>query len=67
MATSSNTTPTKETAGQIADTILHDVITAGILAASIFVKNPASQQKAANIMQAIQQLLPMLDSQLTAL
>lgn len=56
--------PAKQSAGQIADTILHDVIATGILAASIFVKNPASQQTAANLINAVQQLLPMLDAQL---
>lgn len=54
----------KASPGQIADTILHDVIAAGILAATIFVKNPASQQKASALIDAVSRLLPMLDQQL---
>ena len=56
--------PVKATAGAIVDTVLHDVILTGILAASIFVKNPAHQQTAASLIQAVQQLLPVLDAQL---
>lgn len=50
--------------GQTIDTILHDIIAGGILAATIFVKNPNSQQKAALMIDAVNRLLPMLDSQL---
>lgn len=50
--------------GQTVDTILHDVIAFGVVAASIFVKNPASQQHAVTIIQAIQPLLAMIDNQL---
>lgn len=53
------------TTGQIIDTILHDVLFAGSLAAMFFVKNPASQQKAAVLANGIQQLLNFLDPQLT--
>lgn len=64
VATTPTPIPAKQSAGQIADTILHDVIATGILAASIFVKNPAHQQTAANLINAVQTLLPMLDAQL---
>lgn len=57
-------TTTKPTAGEIIDTVLHDVILTGVLAASIFVKNPAHQQTASLIINAISQLLPQLDAQL---
>lgn len=48
----------------VADSIFHDVITAGLIAASIFVKNPASQQHAAQIIQAVNPLIQMIDAQL---
>lgn len=63
----STTVTSKPSAGTIADEILHDVITAGIIAAGFFVKNPNSQQKAQTLIQLVtQDLLPMLDTQLTS-
>jgi hypothetical protein len=50
--------------GKITDMILHDVITVGVLSASIFVKNPAHQETAGKLINAVAQLLPMLDAQL---
>lgn len=41
-------------------TILHDLFLVGVAAASIFVKNPASQEKAATLIGILQQLLPSL-------
>lgn len=52
------------TVGQKVDTVLHDIIAVGILAASIFVKNAAHQETASKLIQAVGQLLPMLDNQL---
>jgi hypothetical protein len=46
------------------DSILHAVIAAGIVAASIFVKNPNSQQHAATVIGAVNTLLPMVDASL---
>lgn len=48
------------------DTIFHDVIAAGLIAASIFVKNPQSQERAANIINAINPLIEMIMKQLDA-
>ena len=52
-------------AGKVTDVILHDVILFGTVAASIFVKNAASQERAGLIIQALAPLLPILDAQLT--
>lgn len=46
------------------DMVLHDFVVMGIFAASIFVKNPAHQETAGKIIQAVTQLLPALDAQL---
>jgi len=44
------------------ETLLHDLIAFGIVAASIFVKNPASQAHAAQIISIVQNdLLPLID------
>lgn len=51
--------PTAPTSSTL-DTIVHDVVLFGVLAASIFVKNPASQAKANTIIQALQPLLALL-------
>lgn len=51
---------------KISSIVLHDVIAAGILAASIFVKNPAHQQTAASLINAVNTLMPMLDASLAA-
>jgi hypothetical protein len=64
------TTPTAPVTPHIAsgvliDTILHDVLIAGTLAASIFVKNPAHQQTAGAMINAVNVLLKFLDPQLT--
>lgn len=40
--------------------ILHDIFVLGIGAASIFVKNPASQQKAVTLVTILQGLFPNL-------
>jgi len=42
--------------------ILHGFITLGILAASIFVKNPQSQQRAATVINAINGVMPMVET-----
>jgi hypothetical protein len=65
VTTTAAPTAPAHTTGQIIDTILHDVLFAGSLAAMFFVKNPASQQKAAVLANGIQQLLNFLDPQLT--
>lgn len=57
-------TNTKPSVGNVIDTVLHDVILTGVLAASIFVKNAAHQQTASLIINAMAQLLPVLDAQL---
>lgn len=59
------TPPAKLSSGVLVDTILHDVLIAGSLAASIFVKNPAHQQAAASMINAVNVLLKFLDPQLT--
>jgi hypothetical protein len=41
-------------------TILRDIFELGIGAAAIFVKNPASQQRAANIITILQTIFPHL-------
>ena len=41
-------------------TILRDIFELGIGAAAIFVKNPASQQRAANIIAVLQTIFPHL-------
>jgi len=44
------------------ETLIHDLVALGILAASIFVKNPASQAHAAQIISVVQNdLLPLID------
>ena len=44
------------------ETLIHDLIAFGFLAASIFVKNPASQEHAAKIIGALNDhLLPLID------
>lgn len=39
---------------------MHDLFLVGVAAASIFVKNPGSQQKAATLIGILQELLPSL-------
>ena len=51
------------TSGSKLDEILHALIFAGISAASIFVKNPSSQQHAATLINLVQgTLVPLADS-----
>lgn len=45
--------------------ILNDIVAFGIAAASIFVKNPASQQHAATIIQTLTPLLAIIEQQIT--
>ncbi len=48
------------------DEILHGLITAGIMAASIFVKNPNSRQHAASIINVVNStVLPLADDLLS--
>ena len=54
-------TPTPLTAESTIDEILHALITAGIIAASIFVKNPKSLQLAGQVVNGINTLLPIAD------
>ena len=48
-------------AAAIVDTVVKDLFVAGVLAASIFVKNPDHRIQAAQITGVLQSLLPMLD------
>lgn len=48
----------------ITDDFLHDVLLMGALAASIFVKNPAHQETAGLLIQAVTNLLKTVDAQL---
>ena len=50
--------------GEVSDTILHDILLMGALAASIFVKNPAHQQTAGLLINAVNQMIQVLDPQL---
>lgn len=54
--------PTSNAPAQLslAHEILHDLFAVGIVAASIFVKNPQSQQRAAVIIDALKGLVPSL-------
>lgn len=56
--------PAKETAGQKIDSVLHLFVLMGIEAASIFVKNPAHQQTAQQIINGVSAVLPALDAEL---
>lgn len=56
--------PLHQTKGQVFDTVLHDFVLLGMLAASVFVKNPQSRAKAGAIMNLVQQAMPILDAQL---
>ena len=62
MATTTATPSAASIKETLIDTILHDVITAGILAASIFVKNANSRNRASQIIGAVNQLLPLVDA-----
>ena len=55
-------TPTGVTA--VVDTVLNDLFEVGTIAASLFVKNPNSQQKAGTFITAIGQVLALIESQL---
>lgn len=57
------TAPTPLTAESKIDEILHALVLLGITAATIFVKNPNSQQHAASFINATNQvILPVVDS-----
>lgn len=51
---------------QAVDNVLHDLLAVAIAAAAVFVKNPAHQERAAQMTQIAQELLPLLDAQLQA-
>ena len=51
---------------QSLETLLHAIIALGITAASMFVKNPASQQHAATVVNAVNGLMPVVDSLIEA-
>jgi len=60
---STTTTSATNSVGATVDAIVHDLLAVAIAAASIFVKNPASQQLAANLANmATNVLLPIVDS-----
>jgi hypothetical protein len=50
--------------GSVTDKILHDVLIMGALAAQVFVKNPAHQQTAGNLINAVNELLQVVSPQL---
>lgn len=58
------TTQTPSKAATITDAVLHDVLLLGALAASIFVKNPAHQQTAGLLINAVNNVLQTIDKQL---
>lgn len=57
--------PAQDQTNTVIDTVLHDLIYAGILAASIFVKSPASKALAGQITNiVVSDLLPLADAAL---
>lgn len=59
MSTTPTPTPTPTTP-TMAQTILRDLFELGVGAVAIFVKNPASQQQAANIITILKDIFPNL-------
>jgi hypothetical protein len=64
MAAGNSATPTPGPKAAIATEILNDLFAAGAFAASIFVKNPSSQQHASAFLQGIGKILAMIEPQL---
>jgi len=61
---SNTTTPQPLHSLSTLDAILHAFILAGMTAASIFIKNPNSQAKAAPIINLVNEVLPVIDTAL---
>lgn len=53
-------TPTPTPTQTLEQKIIHDLFILGVTAASIFIKNPASQQKAGILIGILQDLIPSL-------
>lgn len=56
-----STAPTPSPAPSELQDILESIVTVGIGAASIFIKNPKSQQNAANVINVVQSILPAIE------